>query len=86
MAVAAGGNLPLNSARGDELLVFAIDGAGAGAGAGAPRTGAATGANPGAPAGALRRATGDTAGGAGRTAVDPVSTPAGPRPAMGQPR
>ena len=33
IAVAAGGNLPLNSPRGDELLVFALDSMVAGAGA-----------------------------------------------------
>ena len=68
VAVAAGGNLPLNTARGDEVLVFALDGAGAGG----PRTGATTGAEAGVSRAATARATQDTARGDGGPAVDPI--------------
>ncbi len=69
VAVAAGGNLPLNSARGDEVLVFALDGAGA---SGGPRTGASTGAEGGVGRAATARAMQDTARGSGEPAVNPV--------------
>ncbi|HEY0777287.1 MAG TPA: hypothetical protein VGD56_04895, partial [Gemmatirosa sp.] len=65
----AGGNLPLNTARGDEVIVFALDGAGQAA----VRTGATSGAIPGATGGAAARAAGDSARGAGGPAVDPVT-------------